>query len=62
MFNELDVVGLVVLVGHEQNKGPFQTAVLTDGNMSVTFYFLLVSYLGRFVFKEMIIILASNAG
>ncbi|KAI9551569.1 hypothetical protein GHT06_021902 [Daphnia sinensis] len=31
IFNELDVVGLVVYVGQQQNKGPFQTAILSDG-------------------------------
>ncbi|XP_057378960.1 uncharacterized protein LOC130701035 [Daphnia carinata] len=31
MFNELDIVGLVVYVGQQQSKGPFQTAILSDG-------------------------------
>jgi hypothetical protein len=30
MFNELDIVGLVVFVGLQQR--PFQTAILSDGN------------------------------
>lgn len=31
LYNELDVVGLVVYVGPEQSKGPFQIAVLSNG-------------------------------
>ena len=33
MFNEMDVVGLVVFAGQLQNKGPFQTVVLSDGKI-----------------------------
>ena len=33
MFNELDIVGLVVFVGqHQQKKSSFQTTILSDGN------------------------------
>lgn len=32
-FNELDLVGLVVHVGEQQAKSPFQTVVLSDGNI-----------------------------
>ena len=32
LFNELDVVGLVVFVAQQPNKNSFQTAVLSDGN------------------------------
>ena len=31
LYNELDAVGLVVFVGPEQSKGPFQIAVLSNG-------------------------------
>lgn len=33
IFNELDIVGLVVYVGQKQVKDPFQTCVLSDGKL-----------------------------
>lgn len=60
MFNELDIVGLVVFVGHQQSKGPFQTTILFDGYFFCEILFCFdkssCSYL------KAALILASNVG
>jgi hypothetical protein len=44
MFNELDIVGLVVFVGqHQQKKSSFQTTILSDGNFFLWIYIILIS-------------------
>lgn len=52
MFYELDLVGLVVYVGQQQVKGPFQTAVLTDGKLSIKTFLILFSRLIKWHFKH----------
>ena len=65
MFNELDIVGLVVFVGqHQQKKSSFQTTILSDGTFLFMdiYYFDFIDDVSLSFFSKETLTLGSNAG